>query len=208
MFATQIESARKIIDEWRSKDEKVTPEILELIEAVDGIVMEAQTYAQTTPNPPVAPDVDWNQLPGADPYDSAEDAEHALIACLGNLSRTAGQVPLGLVRARAYLAAWMNDSREVLRTADVDFTMNLASLFQLANHAIDLLDETHHTPQDQRWTNMLRTLQEMPKLRSVKYRKPVTALVTVLQQRIQTVEQAEALNALQKHLQRGIVYDG
>ena len=170
--------------------------------------MEAQNYAQTTANPPVAPDIEWEKVPGADPYDSVEDAEHGLIACMGNLSRAAGQTPLGLVRGRAYLVSWMNDSRDVIRSADVDFTLNLASLFRLANHEIDLLDANHHTPQNERWFSTLNTLQAMPKLRSIKYRKPVTALVTVLEQRAETAEQREAIKALQKHLQRSIVYDG
>jgi hypothetical protein len=196
-----------MIDEWQAKDEKAVPELLELIEDVNGIVTEAQNYAQTTSNPPEA-QIDWDKLPSADPYDSAEDAEHSLIACMGNLSRAAGQTPMGLVRGRVYLQAWVSDSRDVVRVADVDFTVNLASLFEMAQNLIDLLDGNPRSPQDQRWYQLLASLQAMPKLRSVKYRKPVTALVDVLQQRAETAEQVDTIKALQKHLQRGIVYDG
>lgn len=196
-----------MIDEWRAKDEKAVLEILEIINDIDGIVREAQNYAQTTSNPPEA-DLDWDQLPSADPYDSAEDAEHSLIACMGNLSRVAGQTPMGLVRSRVYLQAWVSDSRNVIRSADTDFTINLASLFEIAEDLIDLLDGDSRSPQDQRWYKLLASLQSLPKLRSVKYRKPVTALVDVLQQRAETFEQTETITTLQKHLQRGIVYDG
>jgi hypothetical protein len=175
---------------------------------VDGIVAEAQQYSQTSAGSAPPQNIVWDKVPSADPYDSADDAEHALIACLGNLSRAAGQVPLGLVRANVFLRAWINDSRDAIRAASPDFTLNLASLFQITRDTIELLDGNSWTPQNERWFKLLHSLQEMPKLRSVKYRKPVTALVTILQQRKETAEQGEAIAVLQKHLQRSIVYDG
>jgi hypothetical protein len=181
---------------------------LELIEAVDSIVIEAQNYAQTTPNPPAAPDTNWEKEPSGVPYDSPEDAEHGVIACIGNLTRATGQTPLSIVRSRCFLAAWLADSRLALRSADVDFTMNLAAIFQIAHDMIQLLDGSATDPQPERWFKMLESLKGMPKLRSQKYRKLVTALVTVLEAKVEHEDQADAVKALRKHLQRGIVYDG
>jgi hypothetical protein len=179
-----------------------------LIDAIDGIVTDASSYNQICPSPPVEPGVDWSKVPAADPYDSAEDAEHALIACMGNLCRMAGQVPLALVRANVFLSSWSCDSREAIKRADADTTINLAALFQIAKDLIRLHDKSSPDSQDKRWTRLLTSMQEMPKLRSVKYRKPVTAIMNVLQQTSETKKQADAIKVLHNHLQRGIVYDG
>ncbi|KIW03061.1 uncharacterized protein PV09_05710 [Verruconis gallopava] len=207
LIVLHIQSARKIIDEWRSKDEKAPPEVLDIIEAVDGIVTEALSYCQIAPDPSSIADLEWDKAPTADPYDSVDDAEHALIACLGNLCRSAGQVPLALVRANAFLRSWVADGRSAIKKADVDTTLNLASLFQIAKDTINLLDEASQSPQEERWFQLYNSLQDLPKLRSVKYRKPVIALMSLLQQKSQTKEQATATKALYKHLQRGILYD-
>lgn len=189
------------------KDEKATPDIHELINAVDGIVLEARSYARTTPNPSVV-DVDWQAPPAPDPYDSAEDAEHALIACMGNLCRGIGQGEFALIRANVFLSSWRVDSHDCIKHADADTTLNLAALFQIAKDTIYLLDQSSSESQNERWLQLLNSLQEMPKLRSVKYRKPVTALIGLLEDTSKTKEQTDAIKALQKHLQRGLVYDG
>jgi phage repressor protein C with HTH and peptisase S24 domain len=106
------------------------------------------------------------------------------------------------------LSAWRNDSREALKKADTDTTLNMAALFQIAKDTIHLLNKASPEPQDKRWFQLLRSVQEMPRLRSIKYRKPVTALENMLQQTSETKEQADAVIALHRHLQRGIVYDG
>jgi hypothetical protein len=190
------------------RDEKATPGLHDLINAVDEIVTEARSYAQTTPWPPIEADIDWVKAPAADPYDSAEDAEHALIACIGNLCRGVGQVPLALVRANVFLSAWSNDSRSAIKEADVGTTINMAALFEIAKHMIHLLDKSSATSQNERWFQLLSSVQEMPKLRSANYRKSVTAITSLLQLESETKEQRDAIKALHQHLQRGLVYDG
>ena len=209
-----LESARKILDEYKAKGAKSPPSTHDLICAIDAIVDECRIYATSLPPPPLiieaSPSVhtDWEALPTATPYDSHENAEYALVACFTNLCRPTGQFPLALVRANAFLDQWLVDCRGLQSDTkeSVRLAMCMQALFNIAKNVISLLDQGSPKSLDERWQKLMQSVQDMPNLRSSRFRKPIAAVTNVLQRTSQTPDQRAAIADLQKHLQRSVLY--
>lgn len=100
-----LESARKILDAEHAAN--ASPD--ELSSKISAIVDECRVYALALPCPAIDHPVDWEALPSSVSVFSLDRAEHELCACIANLCRPAGQVPLALVRTNAILKQWHHE---------------------------------------------------------------------------------------------------
>lgn len=212
LIGIHLDYAKKIIDEWRTKKPRATLETHSLIDLIEEIVFECRIYITMAPDPPLLVHTEtndfWKEHPRADSFESPEDAEHGLIACLSNLSRASGQSPVGLVRTNAVLDQWNADCRDTVAHSEISVVNSTAmtALFHIAKQVIVVLDRSSQESSAERWNILLEQVRDYPTLRSARSRKPIAAVIQVLQQASTMDTQRTAIVRLQKHIQRAVVY--
>jgi hypothetical protein len=187
----------------------LSPSLLDIVEDVDSIVTEALTYyGEKSFSAPLDTSRDWNKLPDSTPCNDLEDAEHTLLASIIQHTRSSGQLPLAILRGTAVIRTWAQETQYLYLSLDEDQKTNLNSLYTILQAEVNLVDHNEVLPQDHRWHALFHALVNMPKLRSVKYRKQTIAVAKLLLERAENKEQRSEIGALLKHLQRAVVYDG
>lgn len=200
-----LDAAKKIIDEWREKGEAGTPSARLLINVIDEILLESRIYTRCMPVPALEDKLDWQKRPAPTPYESDEDAQHALIACMVNCCKPTGQFPYALVRANAVLDSWTEDYQAAIRPNTKESAEKADDLKRLCNVARKLIELLHDDSRMRfvdRFDGALKAMASLPdrQLKSIQYRKPLTAVLLVFNQRAQTPDQLIRVAELERLL--------
>lgn len=165
-------------------------------------------YGDKSFDAPIDTSRDWRRLPEIFPCNDVEDAEHTLLAAIIQHTKPSGHFPLAVLRGSRVVRAWIQETRGLYLTLNNDQKQNLNSLLAILRAEVKLVDQSELVPQDHRWHTLFHALLDMPKLRSIRYRKQTMAVARLLDERAETEQQRAEIGDLLKHLQRAVVYDG